>query len=329
MNGEDKTSLPLEQRKKLLDEFFPDTNSIQKVKYEKATAQDLSSRIKNIASSEGAMIKKSDSGYFESENWYKWKRYFELDVLITSVQENKGGSHNYTCAVGSRINPTPIGTTYSTSIQAKVGERIRVRVDYVTKTNERFTWYAPRVMDLRSDKKEPDPVSVLDNVSADPMDPNSDHRPTSVAKPLSATDDGLGTMDKFVLQLHWWGEAKHHDLRFFKGRVVLGLTLFELDLKELDKGKRFLCEWKDYHDPKWMDFEGEIPPQKDGAEGNPSKNLTAYMKILDRGTYKFLERQEDFSRLQIEGKILNGIYLARKASLKGKERWLFWKVSTD
>ena len=318
LNGEDKTSIPLEQRKKLLDEFFPDTNSIQKVKYEKATAQDLSSRIKNIATSEGTMIKKSDSGYFENENWYKWKRYFELDALITSVQENKGGSYNYTGAVGSRINPVPIGTTYSTSIQAKKGEIIRVRVDYVTKTNERFTWYAPRVMDLRSDKKEPDPVAVLERMSAD-------HRPQSAAKPLSATDEGNRTMDKFVLQLHWWGEAKHHDLRFLKGKVALGLTLFELDLKELDRGKRFLCEWKDYHDSKWMDFEGEIPPQKEGVEGNPSKNLVAFMKILDRGTYKFLERQEDFSRLQIEGKILNGIYLVRKISLKGKERWLFWK----
>ncbi|MFH1336724.1 MAG: hypothetical protein ABII96_09430 [Candidatus Zixiibacteriota bacterium] len=99
LNGEDKTSFPMEQRKKLLEDSFPDTNFIQKVKYEKATAQDLSSRIKNIATSEGAMIKKSDSGYFESENWYKWKRYFELDVLITSVQENKGGSFNYTCAL--------------------------------------------------------------------------------------------------------------------------------------------------------------------------------------------------------------------------------------
>jgi len=317
LNGEDKTSLSLEQRKKLLDDSFPDTNFIQKVKYEKATAQDLSSRIKNIATSEGAMIKKSDSGYFESENWYKWKRYFELDVLITSIQE-KGGSYNYTCAVGSRINPIPIGTTYSTSIQAKKGEIIRVRVDYVTKQNERFTWYAPRVMDLRSDKKEPDPVVVLEKMS-------TVHGRQSTAKQLSAVDHGQLTMDRYVLQLHWWGEAKHHDLRFLKGKVALGLTLFELDLKELDKGRRFLCEWKDYHDPKWMDFEGEIPPQKDGAEGNPSKNLTAFMKILDRGTYKFLERRDDFSRLQIEGKILNGIYLVRKISLKGKERWLFWK----
>jgi hypothetical protein len=322
LNGEVKTSLPLEQRKKLLENFFPDTNFIHRVKYEKVHSDDLPSKIKNVATSEGAMIKKSDSTYFESESWYKWKRYFELDVLVTGVQENKGGSYNYICAVGTRANPIPIGTTYSTSIQAKAGDIIRVKVDYVTKVDDRFTWYAPRVVDKRSDKKEPDPVSVLERMSAD-------RRPSSDAENLKAAVGGQLTADRFVLQLHWWGEAKHHDLRLQKGKVALGLTLFELNLDELNRGKRFLCEWKDYHDPKWMDFEGEIPPEKGDAEGNPSKNLVAHMKILDKGTYQFLERREDFSRLQIEGQVLKGIYLVRKVKLKGKDRWLFWKLSTD
>lgn len=318
LNGEDKTLLRLVQRKKLLGDLFPDTNFIQKVKFEKTKAHALSLGIKNISTSEGAMIKKSDSGYFESENWYIWNRHFEIDVLITGVQENKGGSFNYTCAVGNRANPVPIGTTYSSSIRANTGEIIRVRVDYVTKTDDRFTWNAPRVMDIRSDKKEPDPVAVLEKMS-------TVHGRQSMANNLLAVDSGQSTMDRFVLQLHWWGEAKHHDLRFLKGKEAIGLTLFEMSIEGLNKGKRFLCEWKDYHDPKWMEFEGEIPPRKEGTEGNPSKNLVAFMKILDRGEYQFLERKEDFSRIQIQGKILNGIYLVRKVSLKGKERWLFWK----
>jgi len=139
----------------------------------------------------------------------------------------------------------------------------------------------------------------------------------------------LRTADRFVLQLHWWGKAKHHDLRFQKGKVAIGLTIFELDLDGLEQGRRFLCEWKDYHDPKWLDFEGEIPPNKGEAEGNPSTNYTAHMKILDSGHYEILERKPDFTSLRIEGKILNGIYLVRKVKLKGKDRWLFWKRSTD
>jgi len=329
LNGEDRSSLPLEQRKKLLEDLFSDTNFVQKVKYEKVPSSNLPSKIKSVATSEGAMIKKSDSGYFEGESWYKWKRHFELDVLVTGVEKNKGGSYNFTCAVGTGANPIPIGTTYSTSLKAEVGDIIRVRVDYVTTNDDRFTWYAPRVLGKRSDKKEPDPLSVLERMV--------DQRTTAVHSPQSTDEDlkaktvdsGLRTVDRFVLQLHWWGKAKHHDLRFQKRKVAIGLTIFELGLDELNRGKRFLSEWKDYHDLKWMDFEGDIPPEEGGAEGNPSKNLVAHMKILDKGKYQILERRTDFSSFKIEGKVLNGIYLVRKVKLKGKDRWLFWKRSTD
>lgn len=327
LNGEDRTFLPLEQRKKLLEDLFSDTNFVQNVKYEKVSSSDLPSKIKDIATSEGAMIKKADSGYFEAESWYKWKRYFELDVLVIGVEKNKGGSYNYDCALGTRAHPIAIGTTYSTSVQAKAGDIIRVRVDYVNRVDNRFAWYAPRVLDRRSDKKEPDPISVLEKMTEDKK--STDRRRQSRAQNLKAADSGQRTADRFVLQLHWWGKAKHHDLRFQKGNVAFGLTIFELNLDELNRGKRFLCEWKDYHDPKWMDFQGDISPKEGGAEGNPSKNLVAHMKILDKGKYQILERKPDFSSFGIEGKVLSGIYLVRKVRLKGKDRWLFWKRSTD
>jgi hypothetical protein len=327
LNGEDLTSLPLEQRKNLLEKNFPDTNFVHKVKYEKSTVEDLPSKIKSIATSEGAMVKKSGSKYFDHQDWYKWKRYFELDVLVEGVEKNKGGSYNYACAAGSRLNPIPIGTTYSTKVEAQVGDIIRVRVDYVTRSHDRFTWYAPKVVDKRSDKKEPDPISVLERMIDQKA--SADQRLQSATKNLEESDSGPRMADRFVLQLHWWGKAKHHDLRFQKGKVAIGLTIFELDLDALNEGRRFLCEWKDYHDPKWLDFEGEISPNKGEAEGNPSINYTAHMKILDSGHYKILERKNDFTSFEIEGKILNGIYLVRKVKLKGKDRWLFWKRSTD
>jgi hypothetical protein len=327
LNGNDTTSLALEERKKLLEKNLVDTNFIHKVKYEKSAAEELPSKTKSVATSEGAMIKRKDSKYSDHKAWYKWKRHFELDVLVTDVEKNKGGSYNYTCAVGSRSDRVSIGTTYSTSVQAKVGDIIRVRVDYVTKSDDRFTWYAPRVLDKRSDKKDPDPVSVLENMIQKKT--SADRRRLSAAENLKAADGGHRSAGRFVLQLHWWGKAKHHDLRFQKGKVAIGLTLFELDLDGLKQGRRFLCEWKDYHDPKWMNFEGEIPPDKGDAEGNPSTNYTAHMRVLDSGHYKMLERKSDFTSFEIKGKILDGIYLVRKVKLKGKEKWLFWRRSTD
>jgi len=322
LNGDDKTSLPIEERKELLKKHFPDTGFIQRVKYELLPASDLPSKIKTIATSEGAMIKSIGSTYFEGESWYKWKRFLELDVLVIGVEKNRGGRYNYTCAVGSRENPVPIGTTYSTSLEVRRGDIIRVRVDYVAGVDGGFTWCAPRAIDKRSDKKEPDPISVLERMSAV-------HTPQSTAKSLKAVNHGQSVVDRFVLQLHWWGKAKHHDLRFQRGKVATGLTIFELDLKGLNRGRRFLCEWKDYHDVEWMDFEGKIPPHKKETEGNPSKDLVAHMKILDKGKYQILQGEKDFTAFRIEGKVLDGVYLVRRVRLKGRDRWLFWKRSKD
>lgn len=135
--------------------------------------------------------------------------------------------------------------------------------------------------------------------------------------------------NKFVLQIHWWGKASHHDLRFLKGKVAIGLTLFQVKpISAINSGKKFLCDWKDYHDPKWMDFEGDIPPGGD-IEGNPSKEYTAHMKILDQGKYEILDRKEDFTRFKIEGKILNGEYVVRQVEIKGEKKWLFWKAKSE
>jgi hypothetical protein len=318
LDGKDLTSFPLEERKKILSENFPDNDFTHKVKFEKVKSGEIRKEIKKIATSEGAMVKGADSGYFDSDLWFKWKREYQLDVLVAKVIKNKGGSFNYLCAVGSRENPLPIGTTYSTNIEAEVGEILRVRVDYVTKDEEGFSWYAPSVLDKRGDKKEPDPVSVLERmIKTEETDLNYEEKEK--------------TKDRFVLQKHWWGGAEHHDLRFERGKVAVGLTLFELDLDELNQGKRFLCEWKDYHNLKWLDFEGDIPPASanEDVEGNPSKNLVAHIKILDRGNYQALRREADFSSFQVDGKVLNGIYLVRKVLLNGEERWLFWKKMTN
>jgi hypothetical protein len=318
LDGKDLTSFPLEERKKILSENFPDNDFIHKIKFEKVKSGEIRNEIKKIATSEGAMVKRADSGYFDSDLWFKWKKEYQLDVLVTKVIKNKGGSFNYLCAVGSRDNPLPIGTTYSTNIEAEVGKILRVRVDYVTKDEDGFSWYAPSVLDKRGDKKEPDPVSVLERmIKTEETDLNHEEKEK--------------TKNRFVFQKHWWGEAEHHDLRFERGKVAVGLTLFELDLDELNQGKRFLCEWKDYHNLKWLDFEGEILPSSTNkdAEGNPSKNLVAHIQILDRGTYQALRREADFSSFQIDGKVLNGIYLVRKVLLNAEERWLFWKRMTN
>jgi len=70
----------------------------------------------------------------------------------------------YTCEAGG----TEIGKTYATNVVAKAGDIIAVSVDHITKTGTgTFTWYAPKVMDIRKDKTEPDTAAVLERMSAE------------------------------------------------------------------------------------------------------------------------------------------------------------------
>jgi hypothetical protein len=311
--GADLTSEPLDRRKQVLKENFRDTDFVQIVQFERLCSDSIERKLKEFSTSEGTMIKRADSTYFDSSKWFKWKKELELDVLVTKVIRNKGRSYNYVCAVGSRSNPTLIGTTYSTNLECQIGDIIRVRIDHINKNNAGYSWYAPQVKDVRGDKKEPDPVSVVERMM---RKANKDRR-------VDISD--LKEKNRFALQIYWWSEARHHDLGFSKDNGATGLTIFKFDLDALNKGKRFLCEWKEYHDPKWLDFEGVIPPSKKDGECNLSKNVPAHIKILDSGDYEILERQPDSTSFKIDGKILKGIYLVRKVILNKNRKWLFWK----
>lgn len=313
LNGTDLTSERLEKRKKILKENFNETDFIHIVRFEKVTSDSLRNKIKELSSAEGAMIRKSDSVYFDPCAWFKWKKEYELEALVTKMMKNKGGSYNYVCAVGSRSDPIPIGTTYSTNLEANAGDIIRVRVDHVSDNQSGYSWYAPRVKDIRQYKKEPDPIPLLE-------------RMIEKKKKAQRVEGRIARGEnKFVLQVHRRGEAERHDLGFSKSKRAIGLTIRTLDLNGLDRGKRFLCEWEDSHGPRWLDFEGDIPPGREEGKSNSSKNAPLDVKILDSGVYEMLDRKPDLISFRINGNILSGIYLARKVMLNQKNRWLFWK----
>lgn len=326
LDGEDRTSLPLEERKKLLEGLFPEGEFIQMVNHAKVCAADLSRRVKDMSTSEGVMLKRAGSRYSEGDQWFKWKRYLELDVLVDGVEKNKGSSFNYSCAVEAENGQIRIGNTYSTSIPARPGEVIRVRVDRVTKDGGRFFWHAPKVLDKRLDKKDPDPVSVLERMVDGK--PSAVGRPPSAAKAQEAVGGGQRTANRFVLQLRRQAEAESHDLSLHDGENTYGLIMFELDLDELSKGRRFLCEWKDSSELSRADSNGDIPPGEQGGEGNTQQDPADNTEILDTGGCEILEKRADLVTFKIEGDILKGVYLARTAKLKQKDRWLLWKRST-
>jgi hypothetical protein len=322
--GTDMREKELADRKKILAKV-PWSESIHPIKYKLVKAESLIAAIEEMTTSEGAMIKDASSKYNRSgEGWYKWKKQYEIDAQVIAV-DGKPDGYIYTCKVGN----ITIGETYLTQVKANVGDIITVSVDHVTKKeNGTWGWYAPKVKELRDDKKEPDPLSVLQKISELPRSKNTDTvesqssaeenkndiqdsknvNPPGDTKPSGNPSDTLPLSEgKFVLQEHWWGEKHHFDLRFEKKNkegkpIMIGWTLLadsqdELLTKVRDNDK-ILSKRKMYHDANWLTFHGDIQP---GNEGNPTKNFVAHMEIRDAGHYKFNRRQMDFVDMELSG----------------------------
>ncbi|CAK0776503.1 hypothetical protein CCP3SC15_5500002 [Gammaproteobacteria bacterium] len=91
-----------------------------------------------------------------------------------------------------------------------------------------------------------------------------------------------------------------------------GFTCFKEPTK-VAGGPKVRCEEKQYHDFRWLDFNGKIKP---GQPGNPTKNFEAEMKILDKGKYDFVKRTPKFLEVVLHGKDWDGRYVFRQIEVK-------------
>lgn len=85
------------------------------------------------------------------------------------------------------------------------------------------------------------------------------------------------------------------------------LCIPRLDFEKLEKGRRFLCDWSPGEETGDLSDNGE--------------------KILDRGKCEKIDETKDSFSLKIEGENLKGNYALKKIKLKGKTRWLFYRMS--
>ena len=127
------------------------------------------------------------------------------------------------------------------------------------------------------------------------------HRPDSVQKHSEEK-----TVDK-SFTTHRDG----YDLKFEGEEVSTALCIPGLDMEKLGKGRRFLCDFKDF---------------SKNIESESASRSTSTREVLDVGEYQTIEGSKDFFKFKLEGEILNGTYMVRKIRLKNKERWMFYKI---
>ncbi|NIP51472.1 MAG: hypothetical protein GWN00_21930, partial [Aliifodinibius sp.] len=97
---------------------------------------------------------------------YKWKQQFEINSKIVDVQNKGDNEHIYECEIGRGKAAKIIGKTFATKIKAGTGDIITVSVDSIQfdKDAGKYTWYTPKVIAVRKDKKLPDPISTVKKI---------------------------------------------------------------------------------------------------------------------------------------------------------------------
>ncbi len=111
---------------------------------------------------------------------------------------------------------------------------------------------------------------------------------------------------EFILQYRLEDKTELYQLKLMNENTQSVFSICRLDFKKLEQGKRFLCDWS-----------------SDGATGDLSDSGEEF---LDRGRCKKIDETENSFNLQIDGENLKGNYALRKIQLKGKSRWLFYRL---
>jgi len=392
-DGKDVHKLPLSERISLLHKLNQ-TKHIRKLSFSSdvsknaeeylvSTTNDLLKAVKKVSrlvGSEGAMVKSADGIYEldgETRTWYKFKKTLQVDALVIDKKLISGAkeTYQYSCAVGpitkelaNKIGETAvvykgkfymkIGKTFNTNVKANVGDIITVDVLEIRKWDDAtYTWMIPRVIDVRFDKKKPDPLSVLDRVAeVTPRELSKEFvfdflQEVKISRFLQS-NYSIKTLKldifkppkkkkaRYVMQYHDRGKSRHTDLRLEWDGFLVGLTLFDpgrigkppkLSNKPGMDGKKIQCIFKPNQPKTWLDFEGYVPPGQVGA----TERLPATFKIIDKGTFLMGTQKSDFLEFFLFGKRFNGRFVARKTDLPPRgepgerieERpvWLFWK----
>lgn len=138
--------------------------------------------IMEMPTSEGVVIKDATSTYYigtrKNPKWIKWKKFVDLDLIVLDVKKTKSNLYSYTLGAGPTEGEgkyfkeidgrtyMDVGKALNTKISAKLGDIIRVKVDEVKPSDDRFTVYSAKVIEI-PEVEAPDKVITLEMLSKD------------------------------------------------------------------------------------------------------------------------------------------------------------------
>lgn len=278
VEGLDLRGMNLHDRREVLDSAIKNSKQVRRTKHEMVDGgQELIKAIQDLSTREGAMIKDTDSTYDAegAKGLYKWKRQFEVDGKVSKVEKKEGGGFVYTVTVGRGDDAVVIGKTFATSKEAKEGDVIRVSVDKVTEEEGgKFTWFAPKVISVRSDKTEADPISTIKRIARPKGEPETES--------FSMIDPNTITLSEVVPAL--LSGEREYSVFLCGGLVEKGSTTHDIDivvreaLSEEDRTALLACLPESYRTrvDLTVDAEGPAGPWLEITHQASSRNARSW-----------------------------------------------------
>ena len=109
---------------------------------------------------------------------------------------------------------------------------------------------------------------------------------------------------KFVLRVHPQKNPAAGELFIKDEQRKSRLLILRFDPEKLRQGRRFLC-----------DFIEDTNGQAEESE----------KKVLDSGECELIDKGDEFFSFRLTGKLLQGVYLLRRAKSRTQERWIFYE----
>ena len=144
--------------------------------------EEYSKEIMEMPTSEGVVIKDSTSTYYlgtrKNPKWIKWKKFVDLDVLVLDKSKTKSNLYSYTLGIGPVEEEGKyiqefqgnkymnVGKALNTKVNVDIGSIIRVKVDEVKQSGDRYTLYSAKVIEV-PEVEMPDKIVTLELLSQD------------------------------------------------------------------------------------------------------------------------------------------------------------------
>ena len=136
--------------------------------------------------------------------------------------------------------------------------------------------------------------------------------------------------NKFALHHKWFKEKLGSKYGNSKEHWVLRLDLnkdeltnFVLEHNPLKQDKSFAYINKSNGNKSWLERGEEIERIEPGQPGNPTKNTSCWIQLLDSGDIVVLENTDQIKKIEFKGKKLKGVWILKRESPKSE----WWEIS--